>query len=338
MNYKNVLEKLASLTIPYVYDNEISFLQLVRKLYKIVYELISCMKELSNNYDSFTSEVDTKIENVENDFSNLKTYVDNYFNNLNLSEEVQEIIQKMIDDGSFQEIIESTIFKDLEADIEQNTTDIETLQKSVANNFLMLNDNINGVKEIANTNTTDIASLKTSLEANVESLNNEIESNEARVDSLETGYQNEINYNTLTSERILSTDDFTCTDCSILGGNLYFKNNTYGNYGYIYGKLSVNIPASTSSITIQFSTDLKNTDSSIYGQNDYMTLYIDNTNHVVKNIPLYINSSGTVTLEVGTTESESDYVIQIMCIPVPIYLSSYASTESSQIVTTESEG
>ena len=170
MNYKDVLIKLASMTIPYVYDDTISFLELNRKLYKIVHELIVAMQGLNsdyeqfrsdmtnsfneftttinNNFDEFKSDVNnqintfeenintsfnsfkTEIENnfstLQGEFNTLKTYVDNYFENLNLDEEVSAVIQKMYSDGTLADIINEQIFNEL-------NTKIDNLQEQVNN-------------------------------------------------------------------------------------------------------------------------------------------------------------------------------------------------------------
>ena len=177
MRYKDILIQLASMTIPYVYDDTISFLELDRKLYKIVHELIIAMQGLNedyeqfktdmtnsfneftntinNNFDEFKSDVNNQIsvfeENmttnfnsfkteIENDFNTLqgefntlhgefntlKTYVDNYFANLNLDEEVGEVIQKMYDDGTLSNIINEEVFTEL-------NTKIDNLQEQVGN-------------------------------------------------------------------------------------------------------------------------------------------------------------------------------------------------------------
>lgn len=131
MNYKDVLIKLASMTIPYVYDDEVSFLELDRKLYKIVHELIVAMQGLSNNYDE------------------LKDYVNEYFSNLNLSSEVQAIINKMVEDGTIAEIINSELFDNL-------NQEISTINKSISG----INKNITELQSSNKTNTDNITNLE----------------------------------------------------------------------------------------------------------------------------------------------------------------------------------
>lgn len=174
MNYKDVLIRLASMTLPYVYDDTISFLELDRKLYKIVHELILAMQGLNsdyeqfktdmtssfneftglinNNFDEFKGDVNNQIntfkENItsefntfkeeiegnfntlEGEFNTLKTYVDNYFENLNLDEEVTTVIQKMVSDGTLANIINNELLTDINNQITQINQEIEQLQNN----------------------------------------------------------------------------------------------------------------------------------------------------------------------------------------------------------------
>ena len=131
MNYKDVLIKLASMTIPYVYDDEVSFLELDRKLYKIVHELIIAMQGLSSNYDT------------------LENHVDDYFSNLNLSSEVQAIINKMVEDGTLAEIINSELFDNL-------NQEISTIKEDIPG----INQNITELQNSTKNNTDNITNLE----------------------------------------------------------------------------------------------------------------------------------------------------------------------------------
>ena len=131
MKYKDILIQLASMTVPYVYDNTISFLELDRKLYKIVHELIVAMQGLSNNYDA------------------LENHVDEYFNNLNLSSEVQTIINKMVEDGTIAEIINSELFDNL-------NQEISTINESITG----INKNITELQNSTKNNTDNITNLE----------------------------------------------------------------------------------------------------------------------------------------------------------------------------------
>lgn len=145
MSYKDILIKLASMTTPYVYDDEVSFLELDRKLYKIVHELIIAMQELSTDYD------------------NLKNYVDDYFKNLNLESEVQTIINQMVDDGTLAKIINEELLAEINQNIDKLTSDIETINSSITainGSITTINGKIDTANTNINTNSENIKTLK----------------------------------------------------------------------------------------------------------------------------------------------------------------------------------
>lgn len=111
MNYREVLIRLVAMTMPYVYDDEESFLQLMRKFYKMLHELSEATKKLSDevdkierDFDNYKKEIqalldeinkmlkqfDLKLEVTKDELklytdvqiSNLRNYVDNQDKNL----------------------------------------------------------------------------------------------------------------------------------------------------------------------------------------------------------------------------------------------------------------
>lgn len=109
MNYREILIRLMSMTSPFVYDDEESFLQMLRKFYQYLHELTNATKELSDEVDEVRQdmddleasiqeeidkinellvEYDLKIDRVANELRvyvddrivNLKNYVDNQDN------------------------------------------------------------------------------------------------------------------------------------------------------------------------------------------------------------------------------------------------------------------
>ena len=100
MNYREILIRLMSMTSPYVYDDEESFLEMLRKFYKYLHELTTASKEMSDDIEELRTEVnnfedeindeiqrindilveyDIKIERVKNE---LKVYVNDEIANL----------------------------------------------------------------------------------------------------------------------------------------------------------------------------------------------------------------------------------------------------------------
>lgn len=71
MNYREVLIRLMSMTSPFVYDSEETFLEMLRKFYKYLHELTTATKELSdevedvrNDMTSLEEEINQKIEDI----------------------------------------------------------------------------------------------------------------------------------------------------------------------------------------------------------------------------------------------------------------------------------
>lgn len=118
MNYREILIRLMSMTSPYVYDDEESFLEMLRKFYKYLHELTTATKELSEDVEQVKTdmsnleaeinqkiedinellvEYDIKIERIKNELYtyvdgeivNLRTYVD-FHDNL-LDEKIEQI-------------------------------------------------------------------------------------------------------------------------------------------------------------------------------------------------------------------------------------------------------
>ena len=118
MNYREILIRLMSMTSPYVYDDEESFLEMLRKFYKYLHELTTSTKELSDDVEQvktdmdnleaeinqkiedineLLAEYDIKIERIKNELYtyvngeivNLRTYVD--FQDNVLNEKIRQI-------------------------------------------------------------------------------------------------------------------------------------------------------------------------------------------------------------------------------------------------------
>ena len=72
MNYREILIRLMSMTTPFVYDDEESFLEMLRKFYQYLHELTTATKELSED-----------VEQVKTDMSNLEDEVNQKIEDIN---------------------------------------------------------------------------------------------------------------------------------------------------------------------------------------------------------------------------------------------------------------
>lgn len=118
MNYREILIRLMSMTTPFVYDDEESFLEMLRKFYQYLHELTKATKDLSDEVEAVRNdmndlegtvnakleqineilvEYDLKIDRIENEIYlfinnqivNLRSYVDSQDNLLN--EKIRQI-------------------------------------------------------------------------------------------------------------------------------------------------------------------------------------------------------------------------------------------------------
>ena len=90
-------------------------------------------KEINKIIDS-QNVVGTEMEKFSQAFIELQNYVDNYFKNLDVQDEINNKLNEMVEDGTLAKIINQEIFDDLKEEIQQNKTDIETINKKIFGN------------------------------------------------------------------------------------------------------------------------------------------------------------------------------------------------------------
>ena len=85
----------------------------------------------------------TQVESVTNAFIDLQNYVNNYFDNLDIQEDVNNKLNEMAEDGTLAKIINEDIFKELNDKIAQNTSDINIINSNKINY-------VNNIEELKN--------------------------------------------------------------------------------------------------------------------------------------------------------------------------------------------
>ena len=146
MNFREILIRLIAMTTPYVYDQNVSLLELVRRLYSIVNELCIALQGLKDEYDD------------------LKTYVDNYFKNLDLSSEVKTVIDEMVDDGTLANLINQDLLGNINNEIANLTTSLNKANEDIVT--------INGNIETINTDITSLKNYNVTNDSNILKLEN----------------------------------------------------------------------------------------------------------------------------------------------------------------------
>lgn len=70
----------------------------------------------------------TQMENVTNAFIDLQNYINNYFDNLDVQEEINTKLNEMVEDGTLAEIINQEIFSEINQKILDNETNINEIK------------------------------------------------------------------------------------------------------------------------------------------------------------------------------------------------------------------
>lgn len=78
MNYREILIRLMSMTTPFVYDSEESFLQMLRKFYQYLHELTKASKEMSDDIDELRNEMTSFEEQINDEIVRINELLEEY--------------------------------------------------------------------------------------------------------------------------------------------------------------------------------------------------------------------------------------------------------------------
>ena len=97
------------------------------------WQLFCKLGEEMNKIIEKVNQAGEQTENLTNAFIELQDYVNNYFENLDVQEEINNKLDEMADGGELAEIINQEIFTELNNRVLQNTNNINTLNNQVQN-------------------------------------------------------------------------------------------------------------------------------------------------------------------------------------------------------------
>lgn len=98
------------------------------------YQLLCKVVEYLNKVITSTNSIGTQTEELTNAFNTLEDYVNNYFTNLDVQEEINNKLDKMATDGTLDKIINQEIFGELNdkiTNLENDINDIENNQTTI---------------------------------------------------------------------------------------------------------------------------------------------------------------------------------------------------------------
>lgn len=156
--------------LPLVYDDSLSYYELLCKLVEqlnVVMETTeNAFNELVNDNSAFKEELKKDFSELTESFNVLKNYVDNYFNNLDVQEEINNKLDIMASDGTLDRIINTEIFGELNERIQTNTNNIENITSTLNTTVENVETNTKNIEE----NQEDITLLKERVTKNEENI------------------------------------------------------------------------------------------------------------------------------------------------------------------------
>ena len=113
------------------------------------YQLLCKIVEYLNKVINENNLIGEQTENLTNAFNELQDYVNHYFDNLDIQEEINNKLDEMATDGTLDNIINNEIFTELNNKIDLANSQLETLINSYGdiftnplNKFVMIGDSI----------------------------------------------------------------------------------------------------------------------------------------------------------------------------------------------------
>ena len=164
--------------------------------------------------------IGTQMENVTNAFIDLQNYVNNYFDNLDVQDEVNNKLNEMAQDGTLENIINEKIFSNINNQIQNNTNDINNLSQNIS----ALNNQIQN-------NTRDINNLSQNISANDTILIGDSYSLDRRPDVDITGWA-------IPLKNLMGLDDTNCFISQDNGGG-FTVNGSFGTFENAISRLVI---------------------------------------------------------------------------------------------------
>jgi len=137
--------------LPSSYIDSLSYYECLLWLIKYLKEEV--IPTVNNNSEA--------VQELQNLFTQLQEFIQNYFDDLDVQEEINNKLDEMVSDGTMESIINQEIFGSLNTNVNNNTSNIVELQNKQAETDQSIN-NINNVNIEQSTNITALQQAQTS--------------------------------------------------------------------------------------------------------------------------------------------------------------------------------
>lgn len=107
-------------TLPAVYDDSLSYYELLCKVVALLNDTLANVNMLNDD-----------VKSIYRFANELKEWVDGYFDNLDVQNEINNKLDGLVEDGTFESLINEKLFGEINAKIAKNSGDIEGLNNSL---------------------------------------------------------------------------------------------------------------------------------------------------------------------------------------------------------------
>ena len=207
------MEKPTFKKICFMYLQQLTNFPYIEKDFDAIsdYQLLCKVVDYLNEVISNNNKQNEVITSLYNAFVELKDYVDNYFKNLDIQDEINNKLNEMAQDGTLEKIINEEIFNELDSKINKISQPVKVAFPSFNNDSL--SETTNGDCAIIKTKNKTFMIDTFFKEENFEGIKNAMkELNTTKLDYLLITHYDEDHYSNL--EKILQNYD--CSNCLFL--------------------------------------------------------------------------------------------------------------------------
>ena len=227
---------------------------LIPKINEQVEAINSQTDYINNAVETQNAEIEEQYETLTGLFNQLKDYVDNYFDNLDVQEEINNKLDEMVEDGTFDVIF---------AQVDEKIGDLSSLTTTDKSSIVA---GVNEIDSNADTNASNIGTLsnlttesKTNLVSAINEVDSHADTNASNIGTLSNLTTTNKNNLVASNNEIVSRSSTAISKLGVIGSTEYSSTNQTGNFtlesGVTYIGGSIHYTEILENLSLQFNFD-----------------------------------------------------------------------------------